>query len=130
MRLWENLQFGHGCETLEGENWVKMVLTLFYVSLEPVINVSGRFFSKITSSQKIQTHKQNNQSLSYSNDYGVSCCLSLYFGSHTSCTTEKQPLFRSHHTQQKTSGYVPLKTLLLSVSPPRERIEGALDFLA
>lgn len=86
---------------------MKMVLTLFYVSLEPVINVSGRFFSEITSSQKIQTHKQNNQSLSYSNDYGVSCYLSLYFGSHTSCTAEKQPLFAAttHNKRQVVTSH-------------------------
>lgn len=61
-----------------------------------------RFFSQITSSEKIQTHKQHNQSLSYSNDYSVSCCLSLYFGSHTSCTAEKQPLFAAttHNKRQ------------------------------
>lgn len=59
-------------------------------------------------------------------DYCASCCLSLYFGLHGSYTAEKQPLFASHYTQQKSRGCVPLRTLLLfCLSTTRTRSQSS-----
>lgn len=69
---------------------------------------------------------QNDYSLSHATDYCASCCLSLYFGLHGSYTAEKQPLFASHYTQQKSRGCVPLRTLLLfCLSTTRTRSQSS-----